>query len=53
MMEAHRKRTGRDPQENLRIGEAAAILERTGEFVEAGAFKFILAPPGGKRRDQL
>ena len=44
MMEAHRKRTGRDPQENFVIGDAAAIVERIAEFVEAGAFKFILRP---------
>ena len=43
-MEAYRKRTGRDPQRHFAIGDAAAIIDRIAEYVEAGASKFILRP---------
>ena len=44
MMEAYRKRTGRDPQRHFVIGDAAAIIDRIGEYVAADASKFILRP---------
>jgi probable F420-dependent oxidoreductase len=44
LMEAYRKRTGRDPQEHFVTGDARAIIARIAEFVEAGVSKFILRP---------
>src|SRR6266536_3485186 len=44
VMEAYRRRTGRDPQKHFVIGDAAAIVDRIGEYVAAGASKFILRP---------
>ena len=43
-MEAYRRRTGRDPTRHFVIGDAAAIFDRIGEYVAAGASKFILRP---------
>jgi probable F420-dependent oxidoreductase len=43
-MEAYRRRTGRDPARHFVVGDAAAIFDRLGEYVEAGASKFILRP---------
>jgi probable F420-dependent oxidoreductase len=44
VMEAYRKRTGRDPARHFAVGDAAAITGRIAEFVAAGVSKFILRP---------
>ncbi len=44
VMEAYKKRTGRDPARHFAVGDAAAIVERIAHFVEAGVSKFILRP---------
>ncbi|HTV45888.1 MAG TPA: LLM class flavin-dependent oxidoreductase [Stellaceae bacterium] len=44
LFDAYRRRTGRDPQKYFAIGDAAAIVERIGRYVEAGISKFILRP---------
>jgi probable F420-dependent oxidoreductase len=44
VMEAYRKRTGRDPERHFAIGDAGLMLSRIAEYVEAGASKFILRP---------
>ena len=41
---AYRKRTGRDPERHFAIGDAATVLARITEYVDAGASKFILRP---------
>src|ERR1700722_230143 len=46
-METYRTRTGRDPTTMFAVGDAATIVERITEFVQAGASKFILRPAGG------
>ena len=45
-MEAYRARTGRDAADYLAVGDAAAIVERIAQYVEAGVSKFILRPLG-------
>jgi probable F420-dependent oxidoreductase len=42
--DAYKKRTGRDPLDYFAIGDAAAIVDKIGEFVAAGVSKFILRP---------
>jgi probable F420-dependent oxidoreductase len=44
LFDAYRKRTGRDPLDYFAIGDAAAIVDKIGEFVAAGISKFILRP---------
>ncbi len=44
LMDAYLKRTGRDPHGYFAVGDAATILARIGEYVEAGVSKFILRP---------
>ena len=44
IMDAYRKRTGQDPLEHFTIGDADTIVTRIAEFVDAGAYKFILRP---------
>ena len=44
VMEAYRKRTGRDPERHFAIGDAETVLARIAEYVDAGASKFILRP---------
>lgn len=44
IMEAYRKRTGRDPQNYFAIGDASTVFGRIAEYVEAGVSKFILRP---------
>jgi probable F420-dependent oxidoreductase len=46
LMEAYRRRTGRDPAGRFVTGDAAAILRRIGDYVDAGLSKFILRPLG-------
>lgn len=41
---AYRVRTGREPGRSFAIGDAAAILARIAEYVDAGVSKFILRP---------
>ena len=50
VMEAYRKRTGRDPERHFAIGDAGTMLARIAEYVEAGASKFILRPAARGRR---
>ena len=44
VMEAYRRRTGRDPERHFAVGDAAAIVERIAAYVDAGISKFILRP---------
>jgi probable F420-dependent oxidoreductase len=44
LFDAYRKRTGRDPLDYFAIGDAAAIVDKIGDFVAAGVSKFILRP---------
>ena len=44
LFDAYKKRTGRDPLDYFAIGDAAAIVDKIGEFVDAGVSKFILRP---------
>lgn len=53
LMESYRKRTGRDPLEAFAIGDANTIVERLAEFVDAGAYKFILRPAAGGDEEML
>ena len=45
-MAAYAARTGRDPARGIVAGDAAAILQRIAEYVEAGVTKFVLRPVG-------
>jgi alkanesulfonate monooxygenase SsuD/methylene tetrahydromethanopterin reductase-like flavin-dependent oxidoreductase (luciferase family) len=45
-MDAYQKRTKRDPGTYFAVGDPAAILERIGEYIEAGVSKFVLRPVG-------
>ena len=53
MMEAYRRRTGRDPAERFVTGDADAILARIATHVEAGASKFILRPAASGDEEML
>jgi probable F420-dependent oxidoreductase len=44
LFDAYRKRTGREPRDYFAIGDAAAIVDRIAEYVDAGVSKFILRP---------
>jgi len=44
VMEAYRKRTGNDPLAYFAIGDAAAIVGRIAEHIDAGLQKFIMRP---------
>ncbi len=44
LFEGYRKRTGRDPLATFAVGDAATIMERIAEYVEAGVSKFIMRP---------
>jgi hypothetical protein len=44
LFDAYKKRTGSDPLDYFAIGDAAAITDKIGEFVDAGVSKFILRP---------
>jgi probable F420-dependent oxidoreductase len=46
MMEAYRRRSGRDPANYFAVGDADAIVGRIGEYVAAGISKFVLRPLG-------
>ena len=45
-LDAYRRRTGRDAEGYFAIGNADTILDRIGEYVEAGVSKFVLRPLG-------
>ncbi|HEY1935879.1 MAG TPA: LLM class flavin-dependent oxidoreductase [Acetobacteraceae bacterium] len=51
--EAYRARTGRDAREAFAVGDAATIVTRLTEYVEAGASKFILRPAAQGDADML
>jgi probable F420-dependent oxidoreductase len=53
IMDAYRKRTGRDPLSYFAVGGAAEILERIAAYVDAGASKFILRPAARGEEDML
>ena len=53
LMESYGKRTGRDPLGHFVIGNAGMIVERIAEFVDAGAYKFILRPSARDDEDML
>jgi hypothetical protein len=53
VMEAYRKRTGRDPERHFAIGDAGMMLDRIAQYVEAGASKFILRPAARGDVDML
>ena len=44
LMEAYRKRTGRDPMDYFAIGDANRILDQIAAYVENGVSKFIMRP---------
>ena len=44
LFDAYKKRTGREPRDYFAIGDAAAIVERIAQYVDAGVSKFILRP---------
>ncbi|MEZ5851911.1 MAG: LLM class flavin-dependent oxidoreductase [Hyphomicrobiaceae bacterium] len=46
MLEAYKRRTGRDAAPLFAFGGADAILERIAAYVDAGVYKFILRPVG-------
>jgi len=46
MIEAYRRRTGRDATSLFAIGDADAIVARIADYVAAGVEKFILRPVG-------
>jgi probable F420-dependent oxidoreductase len=51
--EAYRARTGRDAREAFAVGDAATIMTRLAEYVDAGASKFILRPAAQGDADML
>ena len=53
VMRQYRDRTGRDPHDLFAIGNAEVILHRLGEYVAAGASKFILRPIAEGDADML
>ena len=46
MIEAYKRRTGRDATRLIAVGDADTIVERVGEYVAAGVEKFVLRPVG-------
>ena len=53
VMAQYRARTGRDPRDSFAIGDAEVILRRLGDYVAAGASKFILRPIADGDADML
>jgi probable F420-dependent oxidoreductase len=53
MLEAYRRRTGRDPLAYFAIGDAATIIDRIEHYIAAGAVKFILRPAARGEADVL
>jgi alkanesulfonate monooxygenase SsuD/methylene tetrahydromethanopterin reductase-like flavin-dependent oxidoreductase (luciferase family) len=52
-MAAYSRRTGGDAKAYFAIGGAGIILERIGQYVDAGVSKFILRPLGGTGEEVL
>jgi probable F420-dependent oxidoreductase len=46
MVEAYKRRTGRDAMSLFAIGDSDAVIARIAEYVDAGVEKFILRPVG-------
>ena len=52
--DAYRKRSeGRDPRDHLAVGDAADVIHRIEQYIEAGISKFILRPIGGSDDDLI
>ena len=49
--EGLKARLGRDPARFMVVGDAAAIVERVHEYIDAGCSKFVLLPMAGNDRD--
>ena len=47
MIEAYKRRTGRDAARLIACGDADAIVARIAEYVDAGVSKFVMRPVGG------
>jgi probable F420-dependent oxidoreductase len=52
-MAAYHARTGRDAARGIVAGDAAAILQRIADYVQAGATKFVLRPVGSGDEEPL
>jgi probable F420-dependent oxidoreductase len=52
-MAAYSKRTGSDARGYFAIGDAATILERIAQYVDAGVSKFILRPVGASGEEVM
>lgn len=50
---SYQARTGRDAREAFAVGDAATVMARLSEYVEAGASKFILRPAAQGDADML
>ncbi|MDR3537698.1 MAG: LLM class flavin-dependent oxidoreductase [Acetobacteraceae bacterium] len=50
---SYQARTGRDAREAFAVGDAATVLSRLAEYVDAGASKFILRPAAQGDADML
>ena len=50
---SYQARTGRDAREAFAVGDAATVMARLAEYVEAGASKFILRPAAQGDADML
>lgn len=53
LMDAYRKRTGHDPLAYFAVGDAHTVVARLAEYVEAGAYKFVLRPAARGDDDML
>ena len=53
MIEAYKRRTGRDAARLIAVGDAEAIVDRVAEYVHAGVSKFVLRPVGGNENELL
>jgi probable F420-dependent oxidoreductase len=53
VMREYEARTGRDPHDLFAMGDEAVIVRRLGEYIEAGASKFILRPIAQGDADML
>jgi len=52
-LEAYRRRTGRDPSGYFAVGDAAAMVARIAEYIDAGVSKFVLRPVGSGEEEVL
>lgn len=53
MVEAYKRRTGRDAATLMAIGDADAVLAKIAAYVEAGVEKFVLRPVGTSAEEIL